>query len=194
MILTAATDQELTGLSRGGEQIKKAKTTYIGALERLILVASLQVRLSLFFFFFSFSVSFRLSQVTNLLISFVARPALPQTAFYTLDEVIKVTNRRVNALEHVMMPRIKNTINYIISELDERDREEFYRLKKIQDKKKKVLREKELLREALGIEAAPSPSAVLLPSSITSGLSLSLSHPSLSRDLLLLTIGVWFDF
>ncbi|KAM6514800.1 H(+)-transporting V1 sector ATPase subunit D, variant 2 [Fusarium solani] len=53
-----------------------------------------------------------------------------QTAFVILDEVIKVVNRRVNAIEHVIIPRTENTIKYINSELDELDREEFYRLKK----------------------------------------------------------------
>src|SRR3954471_3402947 len=52
-----------------------------------------------------------------------------QTAFMILDEVIKATNRRVNAIEHVIMPRYENTIRFIISELDEQDREEFFRLK-----------------------------------------------------------------
>lgn len=61
-----------------------------------------------------------------------------QTSFLTLDEVIKVTNRRVNALEHVVIPKIERTLDYITSELDEREREEFYRLKKIQEKKKKI--------------------------------------------------------
>uniref|UniRef100_T1HLE2 Uncharacterized protein n=1 Tax=Rhodnius prolixus TaxID=13249 RepID=T1HLE2_RHOPR len=59
-----------------------------------------------------------------------------QTSFVTLDEVIKLTNRRVNAIEHVIIPRIERTLAYIISELDELEREEFYRLKKIQDKKR----------------------------------------------------------
>ncbi|GAW27162.1 putative V-type proton ATPase subunit D [Rosellinia necatrix] len=54
-----------------------------------------------------------------------------QTAFVILDEVIKVVNRRVNAIEHVIIPRTENTIKYINSELDELDREEFYRLKKV---------------------------------------------------------------
>jgi V-type H+-transporting ATPase subunit D len=50
-----------------------------------------------------------------------------QTAFMILDEVIRATNRRVNAIEHIIMPRLDNTIKYIISELDEMDREEFFR-------------------------------------------------------------------
>ncbi|RPA89768.1 hypothetical protein L873DRAFT_1831907 [Choiromyces venosus 120613-1] len=58
-----------------------------------------------------------------------------QTAFVILDDVIKVVNRRVNAIEHVIIPRTENTIKYINSELDELDREEFYRLKKVQGKK-----------------------------------------------------------
>nr|P57747.1 RecName: Full=V-type proton ATPase subunit D; Short=V-ATPase subunit D; AltName: Full=Vacuolar proton pump subunit D [Suberites domuncula]CAC17412.1 vacuolar proton pump protein [Suberites domuncula] len=68
-----------------------------------------------------------------------------QTAFVTLDEVIKVTNRRVNAIEHVIIPKIQRTLSYISIELDEREREEFYRLKKIQEKKKKqkAIKEKE---------------------------------------------------
>jgi len=65
-----------------------------------------------------------------------------QTTFITLDEAIKITNRRVNGIEYVIIPRYENTIAYIVEELDEREREEFYRLKKVQDKKK-VIREKQ---------------------------------------------------
>jgi len=59
-----------------------------------------------------------------------------QTAFVILDEVIRMTNRRVNALEHVVIPKLENTVKYINSELDEGDREDFFRLKKVQAKKK----------------------------------------------------------
>ena len=58
-----------------------------------------------------------------------------QTQFITIERVIKVTNRRVNALEFVIIPHFETTIKWIEGELDELDREDFYRLKCVQDKK-----------------------------------------------------------
>merc|ERR1739842_269872 len=78
-----------------------------------------------------------------------------QASFVTLDNVVKITNRRVNAIEHVIIPRYEATLTYIISELDELEREEFYRLKKVQDKKKKIKKEKEAAaaaRKAAGLD------------------------------------------
>lgn len=73
---TAAGPSELnlTGLSRGGQQVQKARELYTKALHTLVELASLQ------------------------------------TAFVILDEVIRLTNRRVNAIEHVIIPRLENTI------------------------------------------------------------------------------------
>ena len=85
-----------------------------------------------------------------------------QTAFITLDEVIKVTNRRVNAIEHVIIPKIQSTMDYINTELDERDREEFYRLKKIQEKKK-IIRQKaeeEKKKRAVEMDSSHQPPMV----------------------------------
>ena len=73
-----------------------------------------------------------------------------QTSFVILDEAIKVTSRRVNALDTVVIPRIGNTVEYIKSELDELEREEFFRLKRSQDKKKRNIAEK----KARELEAA----------------------------------------
>ena len=64
-----------------------------------------------------------------------------QTSFVTLNEALKITDRHVNAIEHIIIPRIEHTLAYIITELDEREQEEFYRLRKIQEKKK-ILKEK----------------------------------------------------
>lgn len=80
-----------------------------------------------------------------------------QTQFTTIERVIKVTNRRVNALEFVVIPKIELTIKWIESELDELDREDFYRLKCVQDKKKEAkeieeaeiaVRQEKIAREA----------------------------------------------
>ncbi|XP_035740312.1 V-type proton ATPase subunit D [Vespa mandarinia] len=85
-----------------------------------------------------------------------------QTSFVTLDEVIKITNRRVNAIEHVIIPRIERTLAYIISELDELEREEFYRLKKIQDKKKIAKSKSEAARANMIASGKESEAANML--------------------------------
>jgi V-type H+-transporting ATPase subunit D len=63
------------------------------------------------------------------LLTVLIRLASLQTSFVTLDEALKVTNRRVNALENVTIPKIQHILDYISRELDELEREDFTRLK-----------------------------------------------------------------
>jgi len=58
-----------------------------------------------------------------------------------LGEEIKKTTRRVNALEQVVIPRIRGEIRYIAAVLEQRAREDVFRLKRI--KKKLEARERQ---------------------------------------------------
>jgi hypothetical protein len=180
----------LTGLGRGGQQINRCRETFAKAVETLVELASLQVRLlSRFLCHFEYHDRCDLARLPESRLGLTVQATSVrrgesctdwtllyslQTAFVILDEVIRMTNRRVNALEHVVIPRLENTISYINSEcvvvpnpstalditpdplphlspsfrnscsrppaarrLDEMDREEFFRLKKIQSKKKR---------------------------------------------------------
>ena len=73
-------------------------------------------------------------EFANLLEKLIQLASL-QTAFKTLDEALKVTSRRVNALDNVVVPRLENTVQYVKQELDELEREDFTRLKKVVEKK-----------------------------------------------------------
>lgn len=86
-----------------------------------------------------------------------------QTAFFVLDETIRITNRRVNALEYVVLPKVENTLAYIISELDEQDREDFFRLKKVQSNKKKHGEREQASRKAMENEGKADGDGSLLP-------------------------------
>ena len=56
-----------------------------------------------------------------------------EKAVYLLADEIDKTRRRVNALEHVLVPQLKDTIKYISMKLDENERGALVRLMKIKD-------------------------------------------------------------
>jgi len=62
-----------------------------------------------------------------------------ETRLKRLGEEIQKTNRRVNALEQVTVPQLREQVTYIRQTLDERAREDLFRLKKV---KKKIERKK----------------------------------------------------
>lgn len=84
-----------------------------------------------------------------------------QTSFLAMDEALKITNRRVNALENVTIPKIMKTIDYINRELDELEREDFTRLKMVKKKKEEQIKaEEKLAAEKKLAEASVSATAV----------------------------------
>jgi V-type H+-transporting ATPase subunit D len=70
-----------------------------------------------------------------------------QTSYLTLDECLKVTKRRVNALEYIVVPRIEGVLKYIDTELQERSKEEKFKIKKVLANKKKHKENEESLKE-----------------------------------------------
>ncbi len=79
------------------------------------------------------------------LLEIVVEIASLQTSFIKLHQVIKVTSRRVNALEFIVIPRFKDVVIYINQELEELAREEKFTMKKVLENKKKAIE----LQEAL---------------------------------------------
>ena len=63
--------------------------------------------------------------------------AATETKLRRIGEEIKKTSRRVNALEQVVVPGIQDDIRFIRGVLDQREREESFRLKKIKAKLEK---------------------------------------------------------
>lgn len=63
-----------------------------------------------------------------------------ENSVYRLADSIKKTQKRANALKNIMIPRFEETVKFITDSLEEKDREEFSRLKVI---KRKKLRDRE---------------------------------------------------
>lgn len=55
---------------------------------------------------------------------------IERTLYMLGNEIVK-TRRKVNALEHILIPQLKNTIKYLQMKFEEREREEKARLKRV---------------------------------------------------------------
>jgi len=70
-----------------------------------------------------------------------------ETAMRRLGAEIQMNRRRVNALEQILIPELKSQAKYIKNAIEEREREDLFRLKKVKsllEKKKKKVREKKV--------------------------------------------------
>ena len=69
-----------------------------------------------------------------------------ETAMRRLGSEIQMNRRRVNALEQILIPELKSQAKYIKNAIEEREREDLFRLKKVKSilEKKKKAKEKRL--------------------------------------------------
>ena len=63
------------------------------------------------------------------------RLAETENTVYKLSIEIKKNQKRANALEKMQIPNLEETVKYISESLEEKEREDFYRLKKIKKRK-----------------------------------------------------------
>lgn len=59
-----------------------------------------------------------------------------ENAVYRLAIEVKKTQKRANALENIQIPRFKTIVKFITDTLEEKEREDFFRLKIVKKKKK----------------------------------------------------------
>lgn len=71
----------------------------------------------------------------------IAEVSSAEAAVKKLAEAIASTKRRVNSLEFIVIPRLLATIRYIEMHLEEAEREDFFRLKRIKSRIAKAQRE-----------------------------------------------------
>lgn len=62
-----------------------------------------------------------------------------ENSVYRLADAIKKTQKRANALKNIMIPRFEQAVKFISDALEEKEREEFSRLKVIKKQKTKVV-------------------------------------------------------
>ena len=70
----------------------------------------------------------------------IAELSSAEAATRKLAEAIASTKRRVNSLEYIIIPRVLGSIRYIQMHLEEREREDFFRLKRIKSRMEKQAR------------------------------------------------------
>jgi V/A-type H+-transporting ATPase subunit D len=80
-------------------------------------------------------------------IDIIIRLAESETALRRLGDEIQMNRRRVNALDQIVIPELKQQAKYIRFAIDEREREDIFRLKKVKkliERRKKTARAKKM--------------------------------------------------
>ena len=67
------------------------------------------------------------------------RLAEVETSIYRLAQSIKKAQKRANALQNIVLPDLDETIRFITDALEEKEREEFVRMKVIKRNSKKKI-------------------------------------------------------
>lgn len=107
--------------------IRKAETPIKTELERGYSITGVSARID--------QTAEKFEEIVDLMIE----SADIETRLRRLGEELQKTNRRVNALENVVIPELEEQVKFIFSSLDERAREDHFRLKKV---KKKIMQRK----------------------------------------------------
>jgi len=67
-------------------------------------------------------------------VNLISRLAEIENSVYRLASSIKKTQKRANALDNILIPRYEETVKFISETLEEKEREEFYRIKMLKEK------------------------------------------------------------
>ena len=73
----------------------------------------------------------RAAKQIKTMLSQICKAAEYENSIFTLGKALEKTQKLLNALEHIIIPQYEGRIRFILSTLEEKDREEFVRLKKV---------------------------------------------------------------
>ncbi|MCS6769292.1 MAG: V-type ATP synthase subunit D [Candidatus Caldarchaeum sp.] len=125
-------------------EVKVSERTVLGIKIPVLEVASTQLPLTYGFLDTTSSFDEAVANFRNILTP-ICKVAEVENAIFRLAEELKKTQRLLNALEHLIIPRYQEAIKFISANLEEREREDFVKLKHV---KKLIERRKEV--EAVG--------------------------------------------
>lgn len=73
------------------------------------------------------------------------------TAVFRLANELRKTQRRVNALQHIFIPEYEETVAFIVSSLEEREREETFRLKLLKNRSERKKEEAARVKQVVEV-------------------------------------------